>query len=69
VRRCVAASFAQLEMKRVISVVLSELDLRAADADSEGPVRSSVSFVPDGGARVVATRRMPGKAGESMVAA
>jgi cytochrome P450 len=67
VRRCVAASFAQLEMKRVISVVLSELDLRAADAASEGPIRSSVSFVPDGGARVVATRRMPGRASEQML--
>ena len=59
VRRCVAASFAQLEMKRVIAAVLGELELRPAEADSEGAMRSSVSFAPDGGARVVATRRSP----------
>jgi cytochrome P450 len=57
VRRCVAASFAQLEIKRVMQVVLSRLDLRAADARSEGAARSSVSFTPAGGARVIATRR------------
>jgi cytochrome P450 len=57
VRRCVAASLAQLEMKRVIKAVLGELELRPADASSEGPMRSSVSFAPDGGARVVAARR------------
>ncbi|MEA2208267.1 MAG: cytochrome family [Solirubrobacteraceae bacterium] len=59
VRRCVAASFAQLEMRRVIEVVVRELDLRAANAGTEAPVRSSVSFAPDGGARVIATRRTP----------
>ncbi|MBA3807388.1 MAG: cytochrome P450 [Solirubrobacterales bacterium] len=57
VRRCVAASFAQLEIKRVMQVVLSGLDLRAADSRSEGAARSSVSFTPAGGARVIATRR------------
>ena len=57
VRRCVAVVFAQLEMKRVIQTVLREVDLRAAVSRSEGPARSSVSFVPDGGARVIATRR------------
>lgn len=62
VRRCVAASFAQLEMKRVIQTVLSELELHPADSRSEGVMRSSVSFAPDGGARVVATRRAPGRA-------
>jgi cytochrome P450 len=59
VRRCVAASFAQLEMKRVIAAVLCELQLRPAQARSEGVARSSVSFAPAGGARVVATRRPP----------
>jgi cytochrome P450 family 135 len=56
-RRCVAAAFAQLEMKRVIQTVLREVELSAAGAGSEGAARSSVSFVPDGGARVVARRR------------
>jgi cytochrome P450 family 135 len=67
VRRCVAASFAQLEMKRVIGAVLGELELRPAEADSEGPMRSSVSFAPDGGARVVATKRAP-TSGEAVAA-
>jgi cytochrome P450 len=57
VRRCVAWFFAQLEMKRVIEVVLRELELRPASDGGEGAVRSSVSFAPDGGARVIATRR------------
>jgi cytochrome P450 len=57
VRRCVAVVFAQLEMKQVIRTVLREVDLRAAARRSEGATRSSVSFAPDGGARVVAARR------------
>jgi cytochrome P450 len=56
-RRCVAAAFAQLEMKRVIQTVLREVELEAAGSESEAPARSSVSFVPDGGARVIARRR------------
>jgi cytochrome P450 family 135 len=59
VRRCVAWFFAQLEMKRVMEVVLRELDLRAAVEGEEGPMRASVSFAPSGGARVIATRRAP----------
>jgi cytochrome P450 len=62
VRRCVAASFAPLEMRRVIQTVLREVDLRPADARSEGVARSSVSFAPDGGALVIATRRAPSEA-------
>ncbi len=57
VRRCVAVVFAQLEMKRVIQTVLSEVDLSPAESRSEGAARSSVSFAPDGGAKVIATRR------------
>jgi cytochrome P450 len=57
VRRCVAVVFAQLEMKRVIQTVLSEVDLHPAESRSEGAARSSVSFAPDGGATVIATRR------------
>ncbi len=62
VRRCVAWYFAQLEMKRVMEVVLRELDLRAAGDGEEAPTRASVSFAPSGGARVIATRRAPGGA-------
>jgi cytochrome P450 family 135 len=55
-RRCVAASFAPLEMRRVIQAVLTEVDLRPATAGSAAPTRSSVSFAPQGGAMVIATR-------------
>jgi cytochrome P450 len=57
VRRCVAASFAPLEMKRVIGEVLGAVELHSAQSGSEAPTRSSVSFAPDGGAMVVARRR------------
>jgi cytochrome P450 family 135 len=57
VRRCVAWYFAQLEMKRVIEVVVRELELRGAGRRTARPSRSSVSFAPGGGARVIATRR------------
>ena len=67
VRRCVAVVFAQLEMKRVIEVVLRELELSPA-ASSEGPTRSSVSFAPDGGGRVIARRRHVPSAGEPIAA-
>jgi cytochrome P450 len=62
VRRCVAASFAPLEMRRVIQAVLREVELRPAESRSEGVARSSVSFAPDGGALVVASRRTPSNA-------
>jgi cytochrome P450 len=69
VRRCVAASFAQLEIKRVIEVVLRELELRPASEGDEEAARSSVSFAPGGGARVIASRRTPGSAGRQPLAA
>jgi cytochrome P450 len=60
VRRCVAAQFAQLEMKRVIQTVLSEVDLGpASDPRSrQRATRSSVAFAP-GEARAVVIRRGP----------
>jgi cytochrome P450 len=69
VRRCVAASFAQLEIKRVIEVVLRELELRPATDGDEEAARSSVSFAPGGGARVIASRRSPGPADRQPLAA
>jgi cytochrome P450 len=56
-RRCVAASFAPLEMRRVIKTVLQEVDLRSAETGEVNATRSSVSFAPQGGAMVIATRR------------
>jgi cytochrome P450 len=63
----VAVVFAQLEMKRVIEVVLREFELSSA-ASEEGPTRSSVSFAPDGGGRVIAKRRHVPSAGEPIAA-
>ncbi len=68
VRRCVAWYFAQLEMKRVMEVVLRELDLRAVGEGEEAPARASVSFAPSAGARVVATRRTAGRYGDAVAA-
>jgi cytochrome P450 len=56
-RRCVAAVFAPLEMRRVIQTVIREVDLRPASGGGEGAARSSVSFAPDAGGMVIATRR------------
>jgi cytochrome P450 len=58
-RRCLAASYAELEMKRVLRTVLSEVDLRPADADSEHARRSAISFSPDKRGRVIAEPRAP----------
>lgn len=58
-RRCLAASYAELEMKRVLRTVLSEVDLRPADADSEHARRSAISFSPDKRGRVIAEPRTP----------
>lgn len=69
VRRCVAVVFAQLEMRQVIRTILREVDLRAAGSRSEGAMRSSVSFAPDGGARVIATPRGRARERSSPVAA
>jgi cytochrome P450 family 135 len=60
VRRCLAAGFAQLTIKRVLQTVLDEVELRAANpAASEGARRSSVAFVPDEQALAIVTRRAP----------
>jgi cytochrome P450 len=58
VRRCLAASYAELEMKRVLRTVLAEVDLHPVGGDSERVTRSAISFSPDKRARVVAEPRM-----------
>jgi cytochrome P450 len=59
VRRCVAASFAQMEMKSVIQTMLRQVDLRTVSAPSERPTRSSIAFVPNQSGQVIATPRLP----------
>jgi cytochrome P450 len=57
VRRCIAASFAELEMKRVLRTVLSEVELRPVGGHSERATRSAIAFSPDKRTRVVAEPR------------
>jgi cytochrome P450 family 135 len=46
VRRCLGASLAQLEMKIVLRTVLSEFEMKAADASPEAAVRRRFTFAP-----------------------
>jgi cytochrome P450 family 135 len=54
VRRCLAASYAQLLMKQVIRTVLSEVSLSVVHPESERAVKSAITFVPDKHALVTA---------------
>jgi cytochrome P450 family 135 len=57
VRRCLAASYAQVLMKQVISTVLIDVDLRTVEPRSERPIRNAIAFVPHRHALVIATPR------------
>jgi cytochrome P450 len=57
VRRCLAASYAQVLMKQVIRTVLREVELRPASPRGERAVRNAIAFVPHKHALVVASRR------------
>jgi cytochrome P450 len=70
VRRCVAAAFAQLEMKRVMQTVLEEVELAPAPATgSQRATRSSVAFAPGDQAPVIVMRRRAGSANAPTLAA
>ncbi len=57
VRRCLAASYAQLLMRQVIATVLGEIELRPTALRPERPRKSAIAFVPHRHALVVATPR------------
>jgi cytochrome P450 len=59
VRRCLAASYAQMLMKQVIRTVVSQIDLRPTDPHSEWARKSAIAFVPHRHATVIATQRRP----------
>ena len=59
VRRCLGASFALLEMKRVLQSIVREVSLRAAEPRSERVVRRSITLNPQHGTRVEVLRRTP----------
>jgi cytochrome P450 family 135 len=58
-RRCIGAAFATMEMKAVLSEVLSRVDVRAADPKPERIRLHNVTLVPAKGARVVVSDRVP----------
>jgi cytochrome P450 len=62
VRRCVAATFAPMEMKLVMRTVLEQVELTPApsSAGAQKPTRSSVAFAPGDQAPVVVKRRLAG---------
>jgi cytochrome P450 len=59
VRRCVAAVFAQMEMKLVMRTVLEQVELGAVPSGPQRATRSSVAFAPSDQAPVIVTRRTP----------
>ena len=65
VRRCLAASFALLEMRQVMQTVLGEVDLRPVEQRSERVARSSIAFVPDRRALAVVVGTAPDRSGAS----
>jgi cytochrome P450 len=69
VRRCLAASFAEMEMKRVLSVVLSQVELRSAARRDERARRGAISFSPDQSGLVIAEPRVNGRPDRATLAA
>jgi cytochrome P450 family 135 len=59
VRRCIGASFAQVEMKVVLREVLRRVRLRAPSRRPERPRTQHVTVVPSRGTRVVVEERLP----------
>lgn len=60
-RRCLAASYAEMEMKRVLRAVLATVDLEPVGERAEGMRKSAISFSPDRSARVIARPRGAGQ--------
>jgi cytochrome P450 len=62
VRRCLAASYAEMEMKRVLRIVLETTDLRPVESSGERARKSAISFSPDQKGLVIAEPRAAGPA-------
>lgn len=69
VRRCIGASFAQVEMRIVLREVLRRVRLRAASARPEHPKVQHVTAVPAHGCRVVVEERLGVPAADGLAAA
>jgi cytochrome P450 family 135 len=63
VRRCLAASYAEMEMKRVLRIVFETTELRAVENDAERARKSAISFAPDQKGMVIAEPRETEPAG------
>ena len=59
VRRCIGASFAQMEMAAVLRGVLSRVELAALDPAPERARIHHVTLVPHRGAEALVVRRRP----------
>jgi Cytochrome P450 len=57
VRRCLGATFAQLEMRIVLQTLVRRLDLRAADRQPERMIRRALALAPARGGEIVAHAR------------
>jgi cytochrome P450 len=68
VRRCLAASYAEMEMKRVLRIVLESTDLRAVESGAERARKSAISFSPDQKGLVIAEPRETEPAGPRALA-
>ena len=60
-RRCLGASFAQLEMKIVLRAVLGSSELAPAEPATEHGRRRSITLSPGAGARAVLRARRPAR--------
>lgn len=63
VRRCLAASWALLEMKRVTKTVLEEVEMRPAELSSEHVTKSAISYSPGRKGLVLITGHGPSARG------
>ncbi|HEU4705808.1 MAG TPA: cytochrome P450 [Solirubrobacterales bacterium] len=68
VRRCLAASYAEMEMKRVLRIVLETTELRPVASSGERARKSAISFSPDQKGLVIAEPREPEPASERALA-
>jgi cytochrome P450 len=65
VRRCIGASFAIFEMKRVLATIVERTELRPSRADPERVSRRAITLVPNRRAEVVvlSKKRLPSEPG------
>jgi cytochrome P450 family 135 len=68
VRRCLAASYAEMEMKRVLRIVLETTELRTVETGGERARKSAISFAPDQKGMVIAEPRETEPAGPRALA-